>query len=88
MWKDKKILIAGAGVSGIGAAALLGKSGIRAAIYDGNENLDTEAVKQQLPEHMQIEFELGEFQEKLADEYDMLILSPGISVHSPIARAF
>lgn len=88
MWKDKKILIAGAGVSGIGAAALLGKSGIRAAIYDGNENLDTEAVKQRLPEHMQIEFELGEFQEKLADEYDMLILSPGISVHSPIARAF
>ena len=32
--KSKKILIAGAGISGIGAAALLGKAGIPAAIYD------------------------------------------------------
>ena len=31
--KSKKILIAGAGISGIGAAALLGKAGIAAAIY-------------------------------------------------------
>ncbi len=38
--KSKKILIAGAGISGIGAAALLGKAGIPAAIYDGNEALD------------------------------------------------
>lgn len=40
--KSKKILIAGAGISGIGAAALLGKAGIPAAIYDGNEALDQE----------------------------------------------
>ena len=33
--KSEKILIAGAGISGIGAAALLGKAGIAAAIYDG-----------------------------------------------------
>ena len=38
--KSEKILIAGAGISGIGAAALLGKAGIAAAIYDGNEELD------------------------------------------------
>ena len=36
--KSEKILIAGAGISGIGAAALLGKAGIAAAIYDGNED--------------------------------------------------
>ena len=30
--KSKKILMAGAGISGIGAAALLGKAGIPAAI--------------------------------------------------------
>ena len=73
--KSKKILIAGAGISGIGAAALLGKAGIAAAIYDGNEELDKEA-------------ELGEFKEELADKYDMLILSPGISIHKPVAKAF
>ena len=47
--KSKKILIAGAGISGIGAAALLGKAGIPAAIYDGNEALDQKAVVAKLP---------------------------------------
>ena len=72
--KSEKILIAGAGISGIGAAALLGKAGIAAAIYDGNEELDKEAVAAKLPEGMEISFELGEFKEELADKYDMLIL--------------
>ena len=56
--KSEKILIAGAGISGIGAAALLGKAGIAAAIYDGNEELDKEAVAAKLPEGMEISFEL------------------------------
>ncbi|MFR8999701.1 MAG: hypothetical protein ACLVIY_03975 [Anaerobutyricum soehngenii] len=37
--KSKKILIAGAGISGIGAAALLGKAGIAAATMMGMKNL-------------------------------------------------
>ena len=86
--KSKKILIAGAGISGIGAAALLGKAGIPAAIYDGNEALDQKAVVAKLPEGMEVSFELGEFKEELADKYDMLILSPGISIHQPVAQAF
>ena len=86
--KSKKILIAGAGISGIGAAALLGKAGIPAAIYDGNEALDQAAVAAKLPEGMEVSFELGEFKEELADKYDMLILSPGISIHQPVAQAF
>ena len=86
--KSKKILIAGAGISGIGAAALLGKAGIPAAIYDGNEALDQAAVVAKLPEGMEVSFELGEFKEELADKYDMLILSPGISIHQPVAQAF
>ena len=86
--KSEKILIAGAGISGIGAAALLGKAGIAAAIYDGNEELDKDAVAAKLPDGMEISFELGVFKEELADKYDMLILSPGISIHKPVAKAF
>lgn len=88
MLKNKKILIAGAGVSGLGAARLLGQAGCAAAIYDGNENLDTEMVKKQLPEEMSISFALGEYKESLADDYDLLVLSPGISVNSPVAQSF
>lgn len=88
MLENKKILIAGAGVSGIGAATLLGKAGYAAAIYDGNISLDTEAIRARLPENMELTFELGEFREEWADQYDMLILSPGISIHHPMPQAF
>ncbi len=88
MLDGKKILIAGAGVSGRGAAQLLGRAGYNAAVYDGNTDMDTEAFRAQMPEGMHITFELGEYREVLADRYDMLILSPGISVNSPVARSF
>ena len=88
MLEGKNILIAGAGVSGVGAAKLLGRAGFDAAIYDGNEQLDTEAVVSQMPENMHLTFELGEYKDSLADQHDMLILSPGISVNSSIARSF
>ena len=42
--KGKKVLVFGAGKSGIGAADLLGSVGAQPVIYDGNENLDKEAV--------------------------------------------
>ena len=41
--KGKKVLVFGAGKSGIGAADLLGSVGAQPIIYDGNENLDKEA---------------------------------------------
>ena len=86
--KEKKILIAGAGISGIGAASLLGAAGYAATIYDGNEQLDTERIRSQLPQGMQLDFALGEAGPELAETYDLLILSPGISIHKPIARFF
>lgn len=88
MLKGKKILIAGAGISGIGAAKLLGEAGCDAAIYDGNEELNTAAIINQMPDGMKLTFELGEFRETVSEDYDMLILSPGISIHKPVAEAF
>ena len=41
--KGKKVLVFGAGKSGIGAADLLGSVGAQPIIYDGNKNLDKEA---------------------------------------------
>ncbi|MDO4977205.1 MAG: UDP-N-acetylmuramoyl-L-alanine--D-glutamate ligase [Eubacteriales bacterium] len=84
----KKILIAGAGISGIGAAQLLGKAGIAATIYDGNTELDQESIRKRVPEDMKLDFALGEADPSLAMDYDILILSPGISIHKPIAKMF
>ncbi len=84
----KKILIAGAGISGIGAAQLLSQAGISATIYDGNTELDKESVRARVGGQTELGFELGEAREDLAEEYDLLVLSPGISIHKPIAKIF
>ena len=85
---NKKILIAGAGVSGIGAAQLLGRAGFSATIYDGNVNLDKESIRSKVPEKMKLEFVLGQVTPELADRFDLLIMSPGIPTDKPIARIF
>lgn len=88
MLKDKKILIAGGGISGKGALELLVKAGYKADIYDGNTAFDTEAFLKDFPADSDIKFELGEFRDELALLYDLLIISPGVPITSPIAAAF
>jgi len=85
---NKKILVAGAGVSGAGAMSLLSKNGIRAGIYDGNINLDKEAFLAKCGAAADTVFELGDFTPEIADRYDLLILSPGIPADGVIASAF
>lgn len=85
---DKKILIAGAGISGVGAAKLLAKAGVKASIYDGNKDLNTQSIQEQMPEGYELGFVLGDFDNDLANEYDLLVLSPGISVYHQIPQAF
>ena len=87
-FKDKNILIAGAGISGIGAARLLWSAGYGTTIYDGNTELDLDALKKKLPEGLEPKYELGTPAEKLAYDYDILIVSPGIPVSSPLVKAF
>ena len=42
--KGKRVLVFGSGKSGIGAAELLGQVGACPVLYDGNPDLDKEAV--------------------------------------------
>lgn len=86
--KGKKILVAGAGKSGQAACALLAHIDCVIGVYDGNTELDKNIILKQLPEGAKVAFELGDFEDKLADEYDLLVLSPGISIHKPVAKAF
>lgn len=88
MWKDKKFLVAGAGKSGIGSANLLLKSGAQVSLYDGNKEVDPQSVFQKLYENTEIPLILGEFTEENAENFDLLVLSPGISVNAEISQIF
>ena len=75
----KKVLVAGAGISGIGAAQLLLKLGARVVLYDSNENLDQEAVRSRFAPEAAIEIWKGE----LTVETELCVISPGIPLDVP-----
>ena len=85
---SKKFLVAGAGKSGIGSVNLLLKTGADVSLYDGNEELDKEALFEKLYEKKEISLVLGNITKEDIEKYDLLVLSPGISVNAPIAQMF
>ncbi|MFU0826644.1 MAG: UDP-N-acetylmuramoylalanine--D-glutamate ligase [Lachnoclostridium sp.] len=76
--EGKRILIYGAGKSGIAAAKLLHKGNARIVIYDENNQLDIDEVKAKLPKDFDGSFLLGNISEDLLNTIDLLILSPGV----------
>lgn len=82
----KKILIAGAGRSGISSAKLLKKNGADIIIYDGNKDADVTKILEQLEDGERVSVVLGELNDTILDEVELMVISPGISIESPIAR--
>lgn len=80
--KDKKYLVAGTGISGIGAANLLLKIGADVTLYDGNEKLNKDEIKNKLLKN-ETNVVLGELPDELIEKTDVMILSPGIAVDAP-----
>lgn len=79
----KKVLVAGAGISGIGAAQLLLKLGARVVLYDSNKNLDQEAVRSRFAPEAAIEIWKGELTVDMASETELCVISPGIPLDVP-----
>ncbi|MCI5624135.1 MULTISPECIES: UDP-N-acetylmuramoyl-L-alanine--D-glutamate ligase [Anaerostipes] len=85
---DKKFLVAGAGKSGVGSVNLLLQAGAEVSLYDGNKELDLNALYEKIYDNKEIPVLLGEVTENAVKDYDLLVLSPGISVNAPIAKVF
>ncbi|MGN0292418.1 MAG: Mur ligase family protein, partial [Lachnospiraceae bacterium] len=79
----KKVLVAGAGISGIGAAQLLLKLGAQVVLYDSNENLDQEAVRGRFAPEDAIEIRKGKLTVEMASEAELCVISPGIPLDVP-----
>lgn len=81
--KDKKVLVFGTGISGIGSAELLEKAGAKPVLYDGNEKLTEADVRAKLPEGSQAEIVIGDMSQELLDSLDLTVLSPGVPTDIP-----
>lgn len=84
--EGKRVLVAGTGISGIGAANLLTEAGIETVLYDGNEALNKEEIKQRVKHP--VEVILGELTDEMIEAFDLMVLSPGISVNAPFVQKF
>ena len=84
--KNKKVLVAGSGKSGIAAADLLKKIGAEVTIYDGNQNLDREEILSGLENREEVEVILGELPKTVISHMDLMILSPGIAIDAPFVN--
>lgn len=86
--KAKKVLVFGSGKSGIGAAELLGKVGACPIIYDGNADLDKEAVIHKLPDIKNLEVYAGVLPREVQETLDLVVLSPGVPTDLPVVKSF
>lgn len=84
--KNKKVLVAGSGKSGIGAANLLKKVGAVVTIYDGNVKLNKEDILVKLDNKENVDVILGELKEDVIKQFDLMILSPGIAIDAPFVN--
>lgn len=82
----KKVLIAGTGKSGINAGKLLLNKGAEVVFYDDNRALNVEELLNKFEDREGICVLLGELNDKILEDIDLMIISPGIPVDSSIAE--
>jgi len=87
--RGKRVLVIGTGISGIGAVGLLLKQGAEIVLYDQNEKLTEEAVREKLPEEqrLQVRIFIKELPEDVRISIDLLVISPGVPIDSPMVTA-
>lgn len=84
--KGKKVLVFGAGKSGIGAAGLLLREQAQIVLFDGNAEQDPEKIREKLPADSCVEILLGELPEEKMGELDLAVLSPGVPSDLPAVQ--
>lgn len=86
--KGKKVLVFGSGKSGIGASDLLARVGACPVIYDGNAEIDKEAVLHKTTGDYPLEIYAGDLPKDVQDSLDLVVLSPGVPTDLPIVKSF
>ncbi|MDD5934371.1 MAG: UDP-N-acetylmuramoyl-L-alanine--D-glutamate ligase [Clostridiales bacterium] len=77
-FEDKKVLVVGAGKSGIAAFNLLDEKKAQTILFDSNANIDKKAIEEQLNKGFCGKVVFGELTEEIKKDLDYVVLSPGV----------
>ena len=83
--KDK-VIVLGAGKSGISAASLLIKIGGYVLLYDANEKIDTEKIKKEISDDDKLTIKLGKLSDEDIENVSICVISPGIDPSSEVPQ--
>lgn len=84
--KDKKVLVFGAGKSGISTVKLLQKLDAAVVLYDGKKDVDISTFKDKIDVEKNWEAYFGHFPMDKLNNIDLMILSPGIACDHPFVE--
>ncbi|MCR5746269.1 MAG: UDP-N-acetylmuramoyl-L-alanine--D-glutamate ligase [Lachnospiraceae bacterium] len=84
--KNKKVLVIGSGISGVGAAALLEKEGADVTLFDSNDKLVVDDIRRKFLEETSVRIVLGEADEDIKKNMDIAVISPGVPIDSPLVN--
>ena len=73
--KDKRVIVAGAGKSGISSMGLLLRNGASVILFDQNEALDKEKVLAEIEQKDRVEIVLGSMSVETMKTADLMNLS-------------
>lgn len=83
---SQKVLVAGTGVSGIAAARLLLAQGGEVILYDGNDTLSADVIKENFEPDAKVSVILGELKKMDLTGVEICVISPGISLEAPFVQ--
>ena len=86
--QDKKVLVVGSGISGIGAVAALCHIGAVPVLFDSDDKLDRESIREKFVEGSEAEVILGELPAEIAEEISLVVLSPGVPADTEFVDGF
>lgn len=86
MKSGEKCLVIGSGISGVGSVALLEHIGAEVVLYDSNEKLTTQDMREKLAPDSKTVCIAGKLPEELIDTAETVVLSPGVPVDIPLVE--
>lgn len=86
MITGEKCLVIGSGISGVGSVALLEYMGADVTLYDSDEKLTEELIREKLPAGSRARCVAGKLPEEILSSTKTVVLSPGVPTDIPLVN--